>query len=422
MVFLLPGEGFNPVLTVPIEVTAEVFPTLVLRKSSETVKIQLIDCRHLGCWLAQTLQPSAFSLVYPIDFDNHGLDAYSVTVSVTGRGETTHSPLSSVLKLPSQVTVKPSPVYTFGIATQAGPSSGSEVATPLPDRYSGIVQLDLPGNQTPVTIPIEVDVRSGLCWPVVVLINGLLLGRLLKYMKDKGGPQSDLLQRFYQLEARISGEPVDLQLLQPMLIAVKGRIYGMDLDGAKTDLAAIENRWNLLSRLRQLEQTLGNYNGNEGVPPILQSIQATRNLIAQGQDAAASAQVQQIDNAVRNLVAPPAVQVARAYKLAASLSGNARAAAAASAAGTISTPWYVSTFGWLTGVSEQFRAESTLWVIRPILYVLLVIALVIVGISQLYLKNPVFGADPLGDYFGIAVWAMSSDVASRSLTSLKVGS
>jgi hypothetical protein len=37
----------------------------------------------------------------------------------------------------------------------------------------------------------------------------------------------------------------------------------------------------------------------------------------------------------------------------------------------------------------------------------------------LYLKNPTFGADIFGDYFGLLVWALSSDVASRTLSGLK---
>jgi hypothetical protein len=41
---------------------------------------------------------------------------------------------------------------------------------------------------------------------------------------------------------------------------------------------------------------------------------------------------------------------------------------------------------------------------------MLAVSLVIVEITQLYLKNPIFGADPLADYFGLAVWEMSSDV------------
>jgi len=439
--FLQPGQGFKPVVKVPIEVTAQVFPPLVLRKSAETVKIQVIDCGRLNCWMARTLQPSAFNPVYPVDFDNNGLNDYNIVLSTTGQGETTHIPLGDILRLPAQVTIAPSPIYTLRIGTallstssggtqkNAMNSQPSFAANPqalkvLPDRYSGILQLNPPGNEMPIKIPVEVDVRSGPFWPLVVLIVGIFIGRLLKYMKDKGGPQSDLLLRYYQLDARISQQPADAHLLQTAMAAVKGRIYDMELDGAKADLDTIQNRWNVLSHLREVETTLSQYTGNPGVPAIVQNIRRARDLVSQAQDTAVAALVQQIDSAVRDLAAPPGApgQVATAYRSAATFAAKARTAAAAATTAPAKAPWYVRLLGSVTGMSNEVRAEGTLWLARPLVYVLLVIALVLVGISQLYLKNPVFGADPLADYFGLAVWATSSDVASRSLTSLKLGS
>jgi hypothetical protein len=420
LLFLQPGKGFTPVITVPIEVTAQVFPSLVLRKSGDTLKIQLIDCWRVGCWLARTLQPSASNGAYPVDFDNNGLNEYNVVLSATGQGETTHRPLSEVLQIPTQATVAPKPIYTLRIEAQGG----AQVTRLLPDRYSGIVQLNPPHNEAPIKIPTEVDVRSGPLWPLVVLISGILVGRLLKYMKDKGGPQSDLLLRYYQLDARMSRQPADAQLLQTAMAAVKVRIYDMELDGAKADLDTLQNRWSVLCHLRQVEATLALYNGNPGVPAIVQSIQEARNLISQGQDVNAAAQIQQIDAAVRALAVPQgaAPQVATAYRSAVAFAAKAQTAAVATTTGPAKPAPYVLLISWITGMSDQVRAEGTLWVARPLLYVLLLVALVVVGISQLYMKNPIFGSDPLADYFGIAAWGMSSDVASRSLTSIKLGS
>jgi hypothetical protein len=38
---------------------------------------------------------------------------------------------------------------------------------------------------------------------------------------------------------------------------------------------------------------------------------------------------------------------------------------------------------------------------------------------QLYVKNPIFGANLISDYFGLLVWATGSDVASRTLSNFK---
>lgn len=172
-----------------------------------------------------------------------------------------------------------------------------------PDHYSGDVQLRV-GTDSLLSIPVDVNVRTGPILPILVLLIGVLLGRLLKYMKDKGGPQSDLLLRVYQFEARIAESPADQQLLQPMIEDVKTLIYQMELEAAKTEMTAIENRWTLLSTLRRLEQVLELHAGEAGVPEILAAIQDARDLVALRQDSEASPLVKPIEGAVRNLVAP----------------------------------------------------------------------------------------------------------------------
>lgn len=58
-------------------------------------------------------------------------------------------------------------------------------------------------------------------------------------------------------------------------------------------------------------------------------------------------------------------------------------------------------------------------VASTIAYLVLIAFLAVIGMQQLYLKNAIFGADPFSDYFGLLIWAMSSDVASRTLSGLK---
>ena len=85
-------------------------------------------------------------------------------------------------------------------------------------------------------------------------------------------------------------------------------------------------------------------------------------------------------------------------------------------------PWWARILAWVTGAEDAFLAEVTLWLVRPLVFLLLVLALCAMGLQQLYLKNATFGSNPFSDYFGLFVWAISSDVASRSLSNLKTGS
>jgi hypothetical protein len=74
---------------------------------------------------------------------------------------------------------------------------------------------------------------------------------------------------------------------------------------------------------------------------------------------------------------------------------------------------------FLTGHEDTARAAVTLWFLRPLLYLVLLLILIFVGLMQLYFKNPIFGAYFINDYFGLFVWASSSDVASRTLSDFK---
>ncbi|NET37404.1 MAG: hypothetical protein F6K19_36160 [Cyanothece sp. SIO1E1] len=73
----------------------------------------------------------------------------------------------------------------------------------------------------------------------------------------------------------------------------------------------------------------------------------------------------------------------------------------------------------LSGIPDDIRAEATLWVAKPVLYLALLVALSAVGLNSLYIQNgKTFGANPFTDYFGLILWGLSADIASRSLSNL----
>jgi hypothetical protein len=411
--FLQPGQGLKAFVTIPIEVTAEGVPKLTQRKGSEAVRIQLFDCAGLGCWFARLIQPGAFSSTYPLTFDNASLEAFEMVATVNATGDVTHGSLENVLTVRSPVQVPVQPVFTLPIGIQS--------PKPLPDHYVGDVQLRMAVDAPPLKIPLEMNVRTGPIFPIIILLLGILLGRLLKYMKDKGTPQSDLLLNLNQLESRIAFSP-DAQLLQQMLKDARTLIYDMKLDDAKTEITHIENRWTQLKTLRGLESLLAPRANEPAVSAIIKDIKKARDLIKCMQDQKASEVVSQIQTAVQSLPEPPSTHV-RAQVMAVVQAKKAMADAVRTVQGIAETPkWYVRWLRHFTGIYEILRAEVTLWVLRPTIYLLLIGALMILGMQQLYMKNATFGSDPFSDYFGLLVWAMSSDVASRTLASLKPGS
>jgi hypothetical protein len=411
--FLIPGNGMEDKLAVRIEVVAETVPKLTVRKGSEAVKLQLFDCSVVGCRLAEWMQSTAFIQKYPLQLENGSLEPFDLTSSVNVLGDSSRQALQDVLTLNGMTKVNLDPVITIPINIR--PNSNLR-----PDHYTGDVVFKTSAPDA-IRIPVDVNVRTGPIWPIITLLIGIILGRLAKYMKDRGGLQSDLLLHLYQIEGQLAPWPADRQLLETMIEGAKNHIYNMQLEVAKGELAAIDNRCALLATLHHLDDQLQKIGGPSTVP-ILAKIASARQFIGAQQDQQAASLIAQIQTDVGNLTigGSPAGMVSFASRKATTATAQAKALVNG---GVMAKPrWPQRVIASLTGVSGAVRAELTLWLVRPLFYVLLIIGLLVIGLQQLYLKNATFGTDPFSDYFGILVWAMSSDVASRTLASLKTGS
>jgi hypothetical protein len=241
-------------------------------------------------------------------------------------------------------------------------------------------------------------------------------------MKDKGTPQSDLLLQFLQVQARAAQDPTDLGLLQHMLQQARTDIEQMRLDAAKTELPIIENRLTLLSRLRFLDALLRPRLGDPGVAAVLTNIDSARNQISLGSDPSATATL--IESQVQSL-APPAGTAnpaARAIEMAAATGVRGAAKPFATEVPQKPLSRFRRAVAMITGHPDALRADITLWFLRPLAWLVLILLLTLTGFIQLYLKNPIFGADVVSDYFGLLVWATGSDVAGRTLSNFKGGS
>ena len=73
----------------------------------------------------------------------------------------------------------------------------------------------------------------------------------------------------------------------------------------------------------------------------------------------------------------------------------------------------------LSGISDDLRTEASLWLLRPLLWLVLLLGLIALGMKSLYVDNSIFGASSF-DYISLVFWGLSSDVASRTLGSLKI--
>lgn len=432
---LLPGQKRSEAMVIPLTVMAKAKPAVVPVKGGEQLQRQLVQSSWgLNYALAQLLLPaSAVQEQWQLKLDNPVDAPVSLTsTEVVLEGQQTGYQITQ-----AQVAPPPSPTTLPANQIISLPLKWKREQIP-PDRYTGWVYLTLDGREERLAIPIELNMRIGPLVPLLVLLVGIALGRLLKYMQEKGIPQSDALGKVNELEQEIAeADPEDQKLLTPMVKDVRQSVYQMDLGTVTAKVDAITDRLNGLKRLRTMEQKLEPKQQHPKVKEILQKIAQARSLIGLSSDGKgleeAKTLLEEIQKEAVNL---GTAMMGTDKQPDAALTQTAQEAqkAAAAVSHAVQTEgreapalpmWVVQlrrSLIVLSGVSTAVRAEATLWVVRPLLSLALLFGLLVVGIRALYVEKGVtFGADPFADYLGLILWGLSADVASRSLSNLPGG-
>ncbi|WP_017302023.1 hypothetical protein [Nodosilinea nodulosa] len=422
-------EPETTTLTAPPPVTFEgdTQAPIIPLKGTEQIQLRLVNCSWaLDCFLAQRLLPASAHLnQLELRFDNPTTaPATILNTAVVVQGNLTQYPLSSqALALPNEtITLPPQAISSI-------PLTLDRSAMP-PEQYVGAIYLTQAAQSNRLVLPINLSVRSGPLLPIVIILLGVLLGRLVKYMQEVGGPQAEIREKVYRLEADIKAlSPGDRQILRPMVAETRKLVYRQQLEAADAQVTLIQSRLAVLKQLRVIEDQLYDQQKQGDVipPEAWESLQKARNLLAQGKDDEATTVVasmlQSASAQSRGSADPAAEQMGKTLLDAAvNLDKSARNAIAEA-----ETPPPLTKlervqqfFVALVGLSDQARAEATYWFVRPLLYLVLLIGLTIVGLNTLYIEQgEFFGARPMADYLVLLLWGLSADVASRSLTSLQ---
>jgi len=429
---LLPGQKRSEALVIPIKVKVKAKPALTPLKGSEQVQVQLVRCGW-DCGLAHLLLPASnFQNQWQLRLDN---------------------PIQSPVSLTSAEVVLEGKQTGYQITkTEVEPPSNSEmpankiISLPLkwtrsripPDRYTGAVYLTVEAKEGRLAIPIDLSMRTGPALPIFILFIGIILGRFFKYMQEKGIPQSDALAKVYQVEGQIitEADSKDREILTPMVEKVRYSVSQIELQTVTIDLGKIKERLNCLTSLRKIEQQLQGMEQDPdvgGENGVLEKIKAARNLIKFENDDKAKELLQQVQGVIAKVSKgmmgsddkPDPSLIAVENEV---MSAIASAKSVAQATVRQSTV-VLGRFAWLkqmliiiSGVSNQLRAEATLWIVRPLFSLALLLGLSLVGLRALYVeKGLTFGADPFSDYLGLILWGLSADVASRSVSNLSGG-
>jgi hypothetical protein len=446
----LPGE-YAP-LKIPLQVSAKVKPVLSPMQGSDNVKLNLVNCEWKpNRWVAHMLlQPTAFLDALHLQFENPtsvpvNIDGYSVLLIGGQAGNklteqdlypTRSKDPTKKLTLDSDASKSSTekmavrsdgPLLATVSAKRSGSLSLSYDRTNIPsDSYSGNIVLNVEGAESPVHIPVTMNVRTGPLWPLTFLLAGIGLGRLGKYMQERGRHISEALEAVNEVQYCLEqAHEWDAKVLTPTINRIREMVYrAAKLDQVKPMLEDVEVRLGDLSRLRDLESLLAGHEGQDQAKTAQEKIDHARNYLAAGPGSheKAKALIDEVTGLIGEL---PTVKDkgASVFMAIAPIDKALREQPAPTAPepvkGTL-RQWFGNMGGHLAGLRDVTRAEATYWILRPLLYLVLMGVLLAIGLQSLYLeKGATFGANPLTDYLSLLFWGLSAEVASKTLSTIK---
>jgi len=288
-----------------------------------------------------------------------------------------------------------------------------------PDRYLGSLRLLIKGSDEPVSINLDLAVRHGPLLPMLVLLLGIGVGRLVQKMDAPDvQKQMKMMERYQELGERAAAvdNPGAVQFVSRTLSRIKGLIESakdseetlqLELDKAS---ALIE----LFVNIEELERRAASA-GESTRSQVTREGDAARKLLVEGKFAQAEEQRQSMEALLADgrmggsEAATPAFDGARRIAV---------LQTAALAAADVAWRKVKAGLSFLSGLSTR-SADVRYWLLRPLLGVALLMLLSLLGLQQLYVSaGMTFGATGLYDYLGLFVWGLSADIAQRSLHSL----
>lgn len=337
----------------------------------------------------------------------------------------------------------------------AWPAAGtdeSSIAIPLrltrdaipPGHYSGTVLVDVADADEPVAVPLDVSVKDGPLGVLLVLFASVVVGRLYKYMQDRGNQLADALAAIRALRARVARRSEAARdVLDPQLDAVRDMLTSGEASDALERAKRIAKHLEMLILVEQGEAQVAGIPNHQGAAAVHSRASALRTAMVADDDDAIAKAYDEFVGALRDTV--PVAEETSGGRLAGAQVRVVRGSALRDLRNRFAPPgpednnlqsgdsWWntyvakpvsflvrvLKHFVWrFVGIGYTLRAESLAWVVRPLVWLVVLLALCALGFKSLYVDNPVFGTNAVADYLTLFFWGVSADVASRSLGNL----
>jgi hypothetical protein len=300
-----------------------------------------------------------------------------------------------------------------------------------PDHYSGTMRFSLNGYDTEPTFNYTLDVRDGPWFALLVLLIGIIVGRLIKSMNSpEATAELKLLERCYRLQNKTYSlsDTKDRDVLLAELDKIKQRINAGDESEAvlTPELDKIQSRINLFIELEQLGPRIGALENPALKQELLAKRLEARQSLRQGKIEDCLASIKAIETKLleAEAAAPKDARSESFVRVLDSVRGLAEEGVKAVKAHQVVPPAkprnYTRVLAWLSGVNLQ-NAEVRYWVFRPLLFLLVLLLLALAGLKALYIDGSAsFGSGGLYDYLGLFMWGLSAQMVQSSLQNLRL--
>jgi len=414
--FLLPGEPLDQKYIVPLQLNIDAEPDVI--PMNENLAIQLV---RTGLWnrcesflARRLLGESVVRDALDVQLNNQTLlPVQMLDGTVVARGEKSGHVVGGELTLNAKKVLPENQIISVPLMIHRNE---------LPaDRYTGTLRFKVKDSVKPVTVNLDLSVREGPLLPLLVVVFGIIFGRLARSMETPTAKmQVTLLPRFYNLQdkASVVSDATSAEYLAGRLRNIRKEIE-----------AATLTEQNITSDLDKLEIEIEKLASLQALTTALQKFAALRAelgpTITQARTALINGQVDQFDlllNQIQNRVQQAQQDGAMggegdAAIQALSLVGptlahvQQRVTAAQPPTGF---PAILANFLAVVSGTRMVGAGMRYWLFRPLLYLTLLLLLALLGLQTLYVNaGATFGASGVYDYLGLFLWGISADVAQR---------
>ncbi|MCL4264729.1 MAG: hypothetical protein KJ069_16015 [Anaerolineae bacterium] len=412
--FMLPGQTEAEALVIPLELRLNAVPKVV--PLMPALSWQVANCNSwLDCRLATMFLPeSVVQDVWDVWLDNQTPQAVEVSDRVAilqgaANGRTTQ-PNQVMIAVPHTLPAnQPAPIPVTINRQQLAP-----------DSYQGTLRFTIEGATEPLSIPTTLAVRQGPLWALVVVLLGILLGRLVRDMETPiAQTQVRLIPEYLRLRAAADGlkEAEDRVDALAQLAAFKQRLdRGKETeDVLSSDLTAIEARIQFYASLEALAADLPAGLKDRLAPQFMEARRAVRD----GRQQDAERCYTEIESAIKAATEDQLLGSGKRREAFERQLGALQASVKglATAVSVRTTSIGLRLLARLSGI--RLNADVRFWIVRPIISLVLLVLLVLWGMQALYVNaGTTFGAAGVYDYTALLLWGLTADVVSRSLSNM----